>query len=80
MLEQNFDDIRPYYNHEINGAVCRILEDPIFEVVAPFVYPDLSIMQIREKLFNVQSIEDFQMQIMHAAVKQIINKSIASFS
>lgn len=80
MTNKNFDDLRPYYNEEINPAMHRIANDPLFSYLAEFLYPNVSVDIIKEKFRRLNSIYDFQIQIMQHAVNTIINKSISDFT
>jgi len=80
MTEHNFDDIRPYHNHEINAAMSRLASDPALNAVASFVYPDVPVEQLQKMIQQINTVSDFQVNIMHRAIHQIINKTISQFT
>ena len=55
-----FDDIRPYYDEEIPEAMRRIAADPLFPALASFVFPDMSVEEVRDMLGKIDNISDFQ--------------------
>ena len=80
MENKIFDDLRPYYNEEINDAMQRIIKDPLFNYVADFLYNGVPIDELKEKFRNFNSVNEFQMQVMHHAINQIVSSSMSSFS
>lgn len=80
MSERQFDDLRPYNDSEIHAAMCRIIENPSFEAVAKNLFPSVSLEEIKNVFRSFQSVKDFQDQVMHHAVKEIIRKSVEKFS
>lgn len=75
-----FDDIRPYYDSEINAAMCRVAENPLFDVVAPYLYPDENIDTVKSRFRQFNSIHDFQSQVMHNAIRGVVSNSCTDFS
>ncbi|MFA6400859.1 MAG: acyltransferase [Salinivirgaceae bacterium] len=80
MTEHNFDDIRPYHDSEINAAMKRLTADPALNAVASFVYPDVPVEHLQKMIQQISTITDFQVNIMHRAIYQIIKKTISQFS
>ncbi len=79
-MNNKFDDIRPYYDSEAVEALQRITQHPLFEVIASYVYPELSLQEVRQKVESVGNIYDFQHQIMHRVNRQIIKNSITEMT
>lgn len=75
-----FDDIRPYYDHEIPAAMKRITDSDIFPVIASYVYPTESVETVRYRLLDCKTISEFQRSIMHDVNDRIISNSILDFS
>jgi hypothetical protein len=73
--EHDFEDIRPYYDEEINAALRRMTATPEFSKVVEFLFPDKDKNQIIEKLTHLYSAVDFQVQFMHPLVYSILNKT-----
>lgn len=75
-----FSDIRPYYDNEIPQAMNRIAENPMFPVLASYVFPDEPVEQLRDMVSNIGTISDFQRKVMFHANERIIAQSITEFT
>lgn len=75
-----FDDIRPYYEDEIPAAMQRIAESDVFPLLASFVYPDVALEKVRERVRSFQTIREFQHDTMRRVNEQIIARSISEFT
>lgn len=75
-----FDDIRPYRDNEIPAAMRRIAHADAFPLIASFVYPDLTLQQVRERIESFKTIREFQHDTMYKVNEQIIARSIAEFT
>ena len=76
----NFDDIRPYYDHEILSAMKRIAKSEHLPAIADFVFPNRKIKDVQKLLRSFTSINDFQLGVMYAFNKQVIKKTTNSFT
>lgn len=69
----NFDDIRPYEDHEVNQYVNILLKDEIFQQVLMFIFQDEEKRNsVKQMLSGVQTIEQLQMGFMYPLVKEWI--------
>lgn len=75
-----FDDMRPHYEHEIYSAMQRLSASPELAQVARFLYPECDICELRRKVADICTSEDFQKTIMAPAVSAIVAKTSDSFS
>ncbi len=75
-----FDDIRPYYEEELPAAMERLSESEVFPLLATFVYPDVSIEEVRQRITRFKTIREFQHDTMYKLNEQIIRRSITSFT
>ena len=75
MNDTSFDDIRPYYDREINAAMCRIANNPLIQYIADFIYPDVDLETVKEMFRKIHSADEFQTQVMHFAIQKIIDKT-----
>ena len=75
-MNSTFDDIRPYRDEEISAAMSRIASDPMFPVLASYVFPDKSVDEARELVRSLDSIDDFQAKVMYVANQRIIENTI----
>jgi hypothetical protein len=73
--EDNFEDIRPYYDNEINQALKRIISNPSFDTILDFFFNDKDKDLIRVRLEETNSAHEFQLNFMHPLVYSIIGKT-----
>lgn len=70
--EFNFEDIRPYYDQEAHAVFIKLIEDPIFFKLVNYLWPYMSMEEVREKAKHVHSNLDFQLEFMHKAIRTIV--------
>jgi len=75
IMEDDFEDIRPYFDYEINPALKRIISDPAFDKILDFLFSGQDKNQIKQKLADTFSIDDFQLSFMHPLVNSILIKT-----
>ena len=75
-----FDDIRPYYDSEINAAMNRIADNPTFAILSSYTFPEMSANEARNIIRSIDNIRDFQINVMQKANRQIMSKSISEFT
>jgi hypothetical protein len=75
ITEDDFEDIRPYFDYEINPALKRIISDPAFDKILDFLFSSQDKNQIKQKLADTFSIDDFQLSFMRPLVYSILNKT-----
>ncbi|MDR2691743.1 MAG: 1-acyl-sn-glycerol-3-phosphate acyltransferase [Dysgonamonadaceae bacterium] len=80
MKNSKFDDLRPYYDEEINPAMNRLADNAYFPLLSAFAFPDTNPEKIRSIVRNIRTIDEFQSQIMKTANEQIIARSITSLT
>lgn len=74
-VEEDFEDIRPYHDNEINPALRRIISNPVFNMIIDFFLPDENKDEIRELLSETRSVFSFQKNFVYPLVRSIISKS-----
>lgn len=75
-----FDDIRPYYEDEIPGAMQRIANSDMFPLLASFVYPEESVESVRKRVIGFTTTREFQHDTMRRVNEQVIARSITEFT
>jgi hypothetical protein len=70
-----FDDLRPYYDSEINAAMQRIADSEYFPQFCAYVYPGRNIDDIKAQIRSYTTIDEFQFQVMAAVNDQIVSRS-----
>jgi len=76
----NFDDLRPYRDDEINSAMCRIAKNPLFAGLARYLYPDKNIDDVRNMLRSINTVADFQREFMYYAISRTVKNTISDFT
>lgn len=67
----NFDDIRPFRDEEIRQALERLIQEPLLQKMMKWVYPGLSKAAVHQMFREVNSVNEFQEQIIGPAFKVI---------
>ncbi|MCT2406112.1 1-acyl-sn-glycerol-3-phosphate acyltransferase [Chryseobacterium antibioticum] len=70
-----FDEIRPFYDHEVNEALRSIARDPMMTALMSFTFPDVDKQVWREQFKSIHSISDFQHNFIAHTIRQILTKS-----
>lgn len=68
----NFDDIRPYYDHEVQPVLQRLSKDPLFMQLVNYFWPQMTVEQAMEKVQRVNRNMDFQIEFMDQAIRAIV--------
>jgi hypothetical protein len=79
-MKEEFDDIRPYTDEEIHEAMHRIVQSPFFENIVNFLYHDIPVDHIKDKFLSFNSVNSFQVNVMHSAIQKIIKSSSTGLS
>jgi 1-acyl-sn-glycerol-3-phosphate acyltransferase len=72
---QKFDAIRPYYDSEVNNAICSAVKHPMMKSLMNFAFPDAEDSLWIEQLKKTHSIRDFQGNFIYKAVQEVLKKS-----
>jgi 1-acyl-sn-glycerol-3-phosphate acyltransferase len=70
-MSTNFEEIRPYHDNEVPGAIERLLNEPSFHTAMRYVFPDKSPEELIAKLKRIRSVDEFQSDIIAHAVRNI---------
>ena len=70
-----FDEIRYFYDHEVNERLADVARDPMMKAFMSFTFPNTDEQVWLEQFKEVHSISDFQHQFVAYAVRQILAKS-----
>ncbi len=77
---QKFDEIRPYYDSEINKAIQKVLHHPMLKSLMNFSFPDVADEVWKEQLMKTYSIRDFQCNFIYQSVQKVLEKSSEGLS
>jgi hypothetical protein len=78
--EFDFEDIRAFYDHEVNEIARRIIHDPLFMKLVNFLLPGMSFEEVKQKADKINANIDFQLQFMHGAIRKIVEMSSSGLS
>ncbi len=70
-----FDSIRPFYDAEVNAAICDALNHPMMKAIMSFTFPDVADEVWKNQLRKTHSIRDFQCNFIYASVQKVLEKS-----
>lgn len=71
----NFDDIRPYYDHEAREVMQRLKHDPLFMQLVKHIWPSMTQEEAFTKADKVNDNMAFQLEFMHQAIRVIVERS-----
>ncbi|MEL4307234.1 1-acyl-sn-glycerol-3-phosphate acyltransferase [Joostella sp. CR20] len=74
------DDIRPYYDSEVNDALLKFMAHPMVMAMLQFTFPEKSVEEIGDLVKSCHSIRDFQTKIIYKSVNAVLDKSSEGFS
>lgn len=75
-----FDDIRPFYDDEVNDALQSIAKHPMMKALMRFTFPDQEEEFWLNDFKNIHSISDFQHHFISQTVRQILKQSSEGLS
>jgi Acyltransferase len=76
----NFDEIRPYRDHEVKEVMGRLLKNPTFLQLLKYIYPQAPSENYQSLLGDVNSVDDFQRKISHPAMRLIVDKTTTALT
>lgn len=76
----NFDDIRPYYDHEAREVMQRLKHDPLFMQLVKHIWPSMTQEEAFAKADKVNDNMAFQLEFMHQAIRVIVERSSTGLS
>jgi len=76
----NFEDIRPYYDTEVNQAIREIIDHPMLKAMMNFTFPDWSDAYWKDLMLHCHSIRDFQINFIYPGIQKVLEKSSEGLS
>ncbi|MEE1897570.1 1-acyl-sn-glycerol-3-phosphate acyltransferase [Flavobacterium rakeshii] len=70
-----FDHIRPFYDTEVNEAICSVVHHPMMKALMSFAFPDVDEAVWAQQLRKTHSKRDFQINFIYHAVQKVLEKS-----
>ena len=74
-----FDDIRPYNADEVPAAMRRMADSDALPSIAQYLMPDVPVEEFRERLRNIQTVEEFQSSLLMQVVDILSQKTTTQF-
>jgi 1-acyl-sn-glycerol-3-phosphate acyltransferase len=71
----DFEDIRPYYDHEAYITMQRLKNDPLFMQLVGYIWPGMTKDEAFAKAAKVTDNMSFQLEFMHQAIRVIVARS-----
>ena len=80
MLDNNFEDTRPYNDNEIPEAIKRVSESIYFYNVVKHIFPDADMRLFIDDFRKITTVEQFQVQVMDNVIRKIMAQTANGFS
>ena len=74
-MDQNFDELRPYYDSEMPAAIRRVAASPYLPAISAFLFPEKPEEEVRQLLLKSQNTLDFLINIMLPAIHSIVDQT-----
>ena len=78
--KQDFDEIRPYNDSEVNAALNRIIASPVFDKILSYTFPGSEHQKIKMELSKIGRSIDFQKFFVHDVITSILRQTSVGFS
>jgi glycerol-3-phosphate O-acyltransferase len=75
-----FEDIRPYYDTEVNDAIRDIIDHPMLKAMMNFTFPEEKDEYWKNLMLHCHSIRDFQINFIYPAIQKVLEKSSGGLS
>lgn len=72
---ENFEGVRPYYDHEAGTKLQKLMKDPLFMRLINYIWPGMTLEEVQKKAERVKTSMDFQLEFMHPAIRRIVERS-----
>lgn len=76
----NFDDIRPYEDHEVGEMVDKVLKLPFYRILVKKFFPDYDPEVFGNDIRQISTIFDFQIRVIYPIIKKITEDSSTAIS
>ena len=72
-MKNIFEKTRPYIDAEIPAAVRRVADNPAFSQIIAYLFPSVDFEDYKKQFLQIQTVEQFQKQVMQKAIHSIVN-------
>ena len=80
MIPEEFKDIRPFEPEELPEAIDRIFSSEQFRTILPYIFPEIPVETLHEKMKEVKNSMEFQRSFSYHFVYWVLNKTSKSVS
>lgn len=70
-----FEEIRPYFDHEVPQVLQRIGQKSSFAVLMQYLFPEQPLADIQAHFGKIERVRDFQATYIHQAVRRMLSDS-----
>lgn len=74
-ISEQFDEIRPYQDAEVNVAIKRLMKHPGFKGVLDYLFEGEDIQALNAKIRSINNVDQFQKFFSYPTVKNIVRKT-----
>lgn len=78
--EFDFNELRPYYDSEVQGVMERIAAEPLYLQLMQYLWQGITPGEAMEKARNIRTLYEFQTSYMSHAIWSIVNASSTGLS
>lgn len=75
MYKEDFEEIRPFYDSEINSVLKKLINNPFFQQVLNGYFPREKHPEVIKLLNNTHSAFEFQRSFMHQIIDNVITNT-----
>jgi hypothetical protein len=79
-FSRQFEEIRPYYDHEVKAAIERVVKHPQFVAVLNYLYENENVDELVQVFNRIETVVQFQDFFSSYTVKRIIELSSGGLS
>lgn len=74
-LPLSFDEIRPYFDHEVPEVLERLSKKPSFFVLMKYLFPERTGEEIVERFSHITGVEQFQTEYIRHAIWRMVEET-----
>lgn len=77
---EEFDDIRPYDDHQFRDRIAALVKEPGFEHAIRYIMPDIDYQKFVDNLLTVETQQDFQLKVMGPFLELLVARTTDGLS
>ncbi len=76
----DFEDIRPFYDEEVNGVISSLIQEEGFKRAVQFIMPEMDYDKLTQELSTYTTKDDFQAKAAVPVLLSLVKRSTSSLS